>query len=295
MPINLEERQLLERLASNGPQPADYPLFTALLTRAFERTEHARGHFAMIRDVLADTLDVSTMQGFALRKPHGYPGDFEIIDRIYVTHRATEPRLARWDEYFHAQPATRAVCNRKAYFHRLLDRLAACNSARVLNVASGPCRDVREWLRGHPQRPVRFDCIDMDEHALQYASRLCAGLQERICWTRANAFRFRPSEQYDLIWVAGLCDYFSDARVVRLISRLAPALRPGAELVLGNFGPGNPSRAYMEIIGEWTLQHRSASRLCALAQEAGIREANVRIGAEPQGVNLFLHIRNDDA
>lgn len=291
--MNLEDQSLLERLACYGPEHSDYQPFTAFLQRVFHETREPETQFAKIRALLEDVLDVSTMQGFALRKPHGYPGDFEIIDRIYIKHCAPDARLGRWDDYFHAQPATQAVRNRKAYFHRLLDRLPMDASVRILNVASGPCRDVYEWLRSHPERHVQFDCIDTDSNALEYASTLCAGLEARVCFTQANAFRFRAAEQYDLIWVAGLCDYFSDSRVVGLIQRLATALLPAGELVLGNFGPTNPTRPYMEIIGDWKLEHRSGGCLNAIARKAGISESNTHIGAEQEGVNLFLHIRND--
>src|SRR5690606_42024619 len=48
----------------------------------------------------------------------------------------------------------------------------------VLNVASGPARDLREFFLNHPGAEVQFDCVDMDAHAVDYASRLCAPRSE---------------------------------------------------------------------------------------------------------------------
>src|SRR6202007_1419306 len=91
-------------------------------------------------------------------------------------------------------------------------------------------------------------------------------------------------------WAAGLFDYFSDRLFVRVVKRLLHAVRDGGELVIGNFGPDNPSRTYMEVLGQWHLQHRSASRLSALATQAGVPPESVRVECEPEGVNLFLRI-----
>ncbi len=47
----------------------------------------------------------------------------------------------------------------------------------------------------------------------------------------------------------------------------------------------------MGIVGEWRLHHRSADELRQIAVAAGAHPANVGVGAEPEGVNLFLHVR----
>jgi len=60
--------------------------------------------------------------------------------------------------------------------------------------------------------------------------------------------------------------------------------------VIGNFGDFNPSRNYMELLGAWQLHHRSESHLRALGRAAGVPEQCIRVGCEPEGVNLFLHL-----
>lgn len=56
-----------------------------------------------------DAMSPKTMQGFALQKPHGYAGDYEIIDKIYTETVSHDRALTKWDLYFHAQHAPRAV------------------------------------------------------------------------------------------------------------------------------------------------------------------------------------------
>jgi hypothetical protein len=50
----------------------------------------------------------------------------------------------------------------------------------------------------------------------------------------------------------------------------------------------------MELVGGWYLIHRTPGQLLALAAEAGIAASNLRVGSEPNGVNLFMHVRRPE-
>jgi SAM-dependent methyltransferase len=105
-----------------------------------------------------------------------------------------------------------------------------------------------------------------------------------------DVIRYRPREKFDLIWSGGLFDYFSDRMFVRLLGRLLKAVRPGGEVIIGNFSPSNPSRAYMELLGGWCLEYRSKQQLLDLAQEL-VSGDEISIEGEPEGVILFLRIK----
>ena len=62
--------------------------------------------------------------------------------------------LERWDHYFHWSSAPRAVRARKEYCIRLFEETVSNSSqpVRILNVASGPGRDVFEFLERVVQR-----------------------------------------------------------------------------------------------------------------------------------------------
>jgi hypothetical protein len=62
-------------------------------------------------------------------------------------------------------------------------------------------------------------------------------------------------------------------------------------LLVGNFAPHCPTRAYMEWIGNWYLIYRTAADLEALAERAGIPASCRTIGAERLGMDLFLCAR----
>ncbi len=290
-------RQFIEQLVSNfGPAPDDYPQVDDWVSRVYNEATTgllSQPELIELRDVFGDALSPSTMQGFALRKPHGYAGDFEIIDRIYQQHISPEPHLAAWDRYYHQHAAPRAVRNRKTYFHQLLDRHSTrLQPLRVLNIASGPGRCMFEWLSAHPTAQTSFRCIEIDPKAIAYASRLNEPFLDRVNFTQMNALPFKPTEQFDVVWASGIFDYFADAVFQSLLRRLLLAVAPDGELVIGNFSDRNPSRPYMELIGDWHLHHRTAEALATLALGCGVPADTIRIGAEPDGVNLFLHIAN---
>lgn len=288
---------LRECIDQGGPMPNDY----SHMNRALKHLGDAvRAGVIAREDVLAYAHDITsrhlqgTMQARALGKKYGYSGDFEIIEAIYTMQTAQEPHLRRWDLYFHSQAAPNAVRNRKAYFHQLLHSHSAGGSRaplNVLNVASGPARDVREWVLDNPEREVFFDCVDAEAHAIERAKKLCQPFGSRVEFYHRNVLRFLPTKGYELVWSAGLFDYLTDRTFVFLLKALMAVTKRGGEVVVGNFSDYNPSRDYMELLGDWVLHHRSRDHLRALALEAGASADSIEVMWEPEGVNLFLHIR----
>lgn len=285
-------------LSKGGPLPQEY----SVLNRAVRHLGDAvRGGSLYQDEVSAYITDLTqnhlqgTMQAQALERKYGYSGDFEIIDHIYTRRIHADPQLRLWDLYFHSQAAPVAVRNRKGYFQDLMQAHLARHEGKgmlnVLNVASGPARDVREFFQNHPDAPVKMDCVDMDAHAIQYAQRLCAPWAERLNFHHRNVLRFVPPRGYDLCWSAGLFDYLSDRVFIHVLKAMMAVTQPGGEVVIGNFSDFNPSRDYMELLGHWQLIHRSRETLTTLAARAGASPDQVQIFWEPEGVNYFLHIR----
>jgi hypothetical protein len=151
---------------------------------------------------------------------------------------------------------------------------------------------VEEWFTGNPTSRIAMTSVDADPNAIAYAQRLLSRNSDRVFFLNVNVLSYRAKTKFELIWSSGLFDYFTDHVFVRLLHRLLTFSAPGGELIIGNFSRQNPSRSFMELFGEWFLYHRSPAELIALAKAAGAKEENIRVGQEPECVNLFLHIRN---
>lgn len=250
-----------------------------------------------VMELISPVLHIDTMQGHAFHKPYGYAGDFEIIDKIYTQWTSSDPLLKGWDDFFHSQEAPIAVRNRKKYFINLVTQIDKAvtpgtdKPLQILNIGSGPARDLKEFYDSRPGSSVKVDCVDMDKKAVSYATELCKDHIQKISFINKNIFMFETKKKYDLIWSAGLFDYLSDKQFIGLVNRLLGYMVDDGTLVIGNFSTNNPSRNYMEKFGAWFLNHRSEEDLFNLAVKAGADKTMIQVQQEEAGVNLFLHIK----
>lgn len=283
---------LADLVDRGGPSPPEYAELSGridVLAQALRAGDVDPQSAAALVSHFDEEFRRETVHGHGLSKPFGYSGDFLMIDKIYLEVRTPHEPLSAWDDYFHSHAAPIAVRNRKGYFTTLLGRLTADRSRglHVLNIGSGPGRGVREFLEAS-DRPAFFTCVDLDVRALKYAQRLLRHWAEQVDFVHTNALRWRPIRSYDVVWSAGLFDYLDDRAFVRLLSRMWSWVSVGGWVVVGNFSLENPSRSYMEILGDWHLVHRSPEDLRDLAASAGLPEDSITVESEDLGVNLFL-------
>ncbi|MCF0063832.1 class I SAM-dependent methyltransferase [Dyadobacter chenwenxiniae] len=288
---------LREMVANGGPGEHDYPAIDEMMQHLYRLRQNgqiSQEDIALLQGIFNDEFLRNTIHGYVYRKPLGYAGDYALIDMIYTYDSFEHPAYKNWDRYFHYHAATQAVRNRKAFFKsKLLEKLKGRNSPlNLLNVASGPARDLFELYQIIDPVMLTSTCVDIDSNAVAFASELCRPFANQIHFHRQNVLRFSGAEKYDVIWSAGLFDYFEDRIFILALKRLLTFLKPGGEILIGNFSENNPTRGYMEIFGEWVLIHRSAGELTRLSIAAGVRPENILVEQEPLGINLFLRIRS---
>ncbi len=161
----------------------------------------------------------------------------------------------------------------------------------VLILGSGPATDVYEYLSDHPDSGLHFDLIDLDQRAIDYAKEKNAKFLDRLNFIRMNVLRFKTHKFYDLVWSAGLFDYFKEKHFIYLLRKYNEFVAEGGEMIIGNFSDENPSTGGMHAILEWYLNQRSPEELVYYAVEAGAKRENVYVDKEPLGVNLFLRVK----
>jgi extracellular factor (EF) 3-hydroxypalmitic acid methyl ester biosynthesis protein len=276
-------------IENGGPCPQDYGKFTSSVNNLDPADV---GNF---RERIKTILNENTLIGHAFIKPYGYPGDFILIDKIYNFDVNKEPRYKNWDILFHRQPATRAVRNRKDFFIEYCRSLAfKKENAKVLILGSGPASDVYEFLTSYPgSNNLSFELIDFDQAAIDFSMKKNEKFNGQISYNRINALRFNSYKLYDLIWSAGLCDYFKDKHFTFLIRKYINCLTEDGEMVISNFSTKNPSKKLMEVVLDWHLNARTESDLFRIASDANIDKEMVSIEKEPLGINLFLRIRKN--
>jgi hypothetical protein len=95
----------------------------------------------------------------------------------------------------------------------------------------------------------------------------------------------------DLLVCTGFFDYLEDDAAAELLKTFWQLLRPGGQALVFNFAPWNPTRAYMEWIGNWYLLYRTREDLARLARSAGVAANDFAATAEASGIDLLLRVR----
>jgi SAM-dependent methyltransferase len=287
--------ELLQKIVNNGgPEPHEYVQLMQmadLLTRECASGNISQLDLQIMRNSFGEECLEATLHGHSITKPYGYAGDFMIIDKFYRKQVTPDKRFEKWDQFWQSCAATQSVRNRKTYFiNTLTNLLREKPQLDLLNVASGPARDLAELYSGINKGQVNTVCVEADSRAIAYAKELNKANSEEINFIEQNIFRYETGKQFDVVWSAGLFDYFNDKVFIKILRRFISWTRPGGEVIIGNFGTYNPSRAFMELLGDWYLHHRSEEHLTQLALQAGITKENIKVEQEPEGINLFLRI-----
>jgi len=285
--IDSEKKLFLKYLVeTGGPELWDYDKFTSVVDNLDP------SQVDDFRKILMPVLNEKTLIGYGFKKPFGYPGDFNLINNIYDFHVNEHGDYRNWDLFFQNQPGAIAVRNRKEYFIKHCREMINKNNRdiNVLILGSGPGTDVFEFLNNNTDNRISFDLIDFDQNAIDFSKEKNQKFNGMISYNRINVLRFKPYKTYDLIWSAGLFDYFKDKHFIFLIRKYICFLAEGGEYIISNFSTENPTRRLMEVLSDWYLNHRSKSDLLRISSAAGIPDQFVRIDTEPLGVNLFLKL-----
>jgi extracellular factor (EF) 3-hydroxypalmitic acid methyl ester biosynthesis protein len=286
--LNEREFEFIKYLIDKGgPEPHDYSEFTSIVDN-LESSDIDK-----FREIIKNILNANTLIGHGFVKPYGYPGDFNLIDKIYKFEINEDARYKNWDLFFQNQPGASAVRNRKDFFIEYCKTLiSAGKHTSILILGSGPASDVYEFLNDHSgSNSISFDLIDFDQSAIDFSRRKNEKFNGQISYNKINALRYNPYKLYDLIWSAGLFDYFKDKHFTFLIRKYINCLTQDGEMVISNFSTKNPTRRLMEVLSDWNLNLRTESDLFRIASAANIDKELVSVEKEPLGINLFLKIR----
>jgi extracellular factor (EF) 3-hydroxypalmitic acid methyl ester biosynthesis protein len=239
-------------------------------------------------------------------KPRGYAGDFEMLDKICYERLCDHPLGRLLDRFFQMQHAPQAVRNRTRMVSQQI--VEGCRSRlgktfHVVSIGSGPAIDVQwalEQLDEAERQRLLVTLIDLDPHALEHAERRLQPLipSNNLTVTRQNLYRLWRNDDVpgsrtkaDFVFCTGVFDYLNDEDAIRLLHTLATWVGEGRLLVF-NFSPANPTRAFMEWIGNWYLTYRTEGDMRELAERANLPAERTRFGVDDSGVNLFIEVRD---
>lgn len=243
---------------------------------------------------------------WSVRRPYGYAGDFKIIEDIYRNNPITTGFERLFDNYFMMSAISIAVRNRKNDFKRVIIDLVSdkrSQSLRIMDLACGPCREIREIFSVNSDllKNVVFDCYDNEEKALEFsADKLSGALNINYFKENATRIAFRKNisslidKKYDLIYTTGLFDYFEERLAIRLVENLKKLLNPNGIIFISDVRDkySNPSVHYMEWAGDWNLVYRDDESFKNIFLKAGFQEDEIETYYEQQGILQYIKASN---
>ena len=233
----------------------------------------------------------------AREKPRGYAGDHEMLGAIYQNRVTDDPLGVSFDQYFLRQAAPQAVRNRMDLVHR---EIASGKQKKVVVIGSGAGLEIAAALRKNPANAKNeFWLLDLDPAAVELAAKnlLLLVSPENLHCQAENLVRLPKKRKLleqlsdaGFIVCTGFFDYLEDDAAADLLRTFWQLLRPGGQALVFNFAPWNPTRTYMEWIGNWYLLYRTREDLARLAKGAGFADADFQISAEARGIDLLLRL-----
>jgi extracellular factor (EF) 3-hydroxypalmitic acid methyl ester biosynthesis protein len=95
--------------------------------------------------------------------------------------------------------------------------------------------------------------------------------------------------EFDFIYSMGLFDYLTPRVASAVLLMLFQLLKPGGEIIAGNFHTSNPSKYYMEYWADWVLYHRTEQEFGDLLGNDALAEIDIFF--DDTGSQMFLHVR----
>ena len=255
------------------------------------------------RHTLKDLIYQAPFADRVFNKPRGYAGDFEMMNIIYRGTGEGASLFAKClHRYWIEEPSAQAVRNRANYLIKKLKKLIEESSKsrlKILTVASGPAREIVELLESsHADlkgKEIDFYLLDQDEDALKFAQAHLLKTIKRLQLPNIRVHFLNKKLQYllvrgaeetfDIIYSAGLFDYFSDAVAQHAARKLFEGVSDGGHLIIGNFNVGNPNLLIMNLALDWHLIYRSEKDLIELLAQ---NSATNTVEKEDLDINLFF-------
>jgi len=273
--------------------------------------EEAMPHKAFARRALHPYILCSPFAHRAYTKPLGYAGDYEMVNMmLQESHKESLGIYAKVVDTFHINStAPEAHRNR---INLILEHI--CTEAErvigeeerlfnLMNVGCGPAVEVQKFIEENPlSNQTTFELVDFNEATINFLEQkindriansgnkpIIKYIHKSIDDLLKEAHKKKSAAQgnYDLVYCAGLFDYFSDHICRRLTSLFYSWVRPGGSVIVTNVDPSNPNRFQMEHLLEWNLVYRDEQDMKKLVP-AG---AQYTIMADTTGINIFLYLR----
>jgi len=235
---------------------------------------------ATFRAIVSPWLCRSKFFWRSLSKPHGYAGDFKIIDWMYdLEHSAgedpTEPGIVNClDFIFSTNHSVISLWDRRRWLKALLsDELKNKGALKILDIACGGARYIRDFLESAEDiSNISITLLDQDPAALAFAETVnlhkWSDQVVTICAPIKNLTQTIDVEDFDIVISSGLFDYLDHETGSAMLSYLSTKVKEGGLLAITNYHIDDGSILSKDWSADWPLIFREDHHVEALFPES---------------------------
>lgn len=293
------------------------------VSELFEEFEHEAGlidpevgqvHRAFAQRETHPLLLCSPFVNRSFTKPLGYAGDYEMVNMmLHESDAAISGTYARLvDTAFILTQAPEAHRNRiimlierlKNEAQRVIDEERTFN---VLNIGCGPAVEIQRFVREEEASDFTlFNLMDFSPDTIAYTegkiqkaieaggrrpklNMIHKSIDTLLKEAHNDTELFTP-DTYDMVYCAGLFDYFSDRVCKNLVNLFYQWVRPGGLVTVTNVHANNPVKNLMEHLLDWYLIYRDEEGMEYLIPDG----VHGEVIPDETGVNVLLDIRKTD-
>jgi extracellular factor (EF) 3-hydroxypalmitic acid methyl ester biosynthesis protein len=275
-------------------------------SKSADAQDQIRKHQSIFRENIFPFFRKCWSANRAMTKPTGFPGDYEMLCKIYGDRRESSGIGVYLEHLFMELPLAWAVRGRLEMCKKfLVDEVGtrACNSEpiRILDIASGPCREYMDWPKQLP--PIDVLAMDSDPRAIDYVNSTVATQlpkPSRLSNIQYNAFRTRSSEatiqkfgKFDIIYSVGLCDYLTDEVLVKLLSAWHETLSDNGVLFVAFKDTTRYDQTIYQWHFDWFFYQRTVKDVLELYEKAGFDLGNIETFRDETGIITGFFTRRD--
>jgi extracellular factor (EF) 3-hydroxypalmitic acid methyl ester biosynthesis protein len=279
------------------------------LTEGLDKEQHQNQGFFFRKQIWEYILHSKFLTRVNL-KPRGYAGDYEMMRMIYDNEYVGGSIFAKlMHKYPLETKSAEAVRNRKVMVPRLIDAAYSEKKERgnnepfrIMSIACGPATEIH-GIFSQPESFEKFELtlLDQDQEALLAAKssvhsvEMNSGKKIKVDY-RAESVRIlsrttylsRHPGKFDFIYSMGLFDYLIPQVAGIIFTTLYNLLKPGGQLIIGNFHRDCPDKTFLEYWCDWVLYYRSKEDMLQLTQSRNPLMRRVLL--DPTGCQMFLQV-----
>ncbi len=274
---------------------------TSTLTRSLELLQVPPSEIIQavrpIRNVLSASPFINHLQTW----PHGYQGDYEIVEHIMDV--VNKSPAGSWAWYLEEAGLHSGIVQQ----HRNKVRLQADEISRFLvrrvshrNMLSPGCGGCRDLFQLAPQlEGFQGEIVlnDTDASALALAKSRLSKIAPHLQIVRSNVLKAvrrleREERKFSFVLAGGLFDYLPDKAVTSILRTIFHGLleEDGGVCMFTNILAGNIFRPWMEYLVSWTLIERSAAHVIELCKHAGVPEDCISVATDDFKLALIIRV-----